>query len=352
MTHRFRLSICIPTHDGRALVLDRALESVVAQLDEEAGPRVQVCVSDNGSADETQAVLASYRTRLGDALVDHRFDSNQGFTSNLLKVVELAAGDFCWLLGSDDTLEPGAIRAVLGVLDDQTDLTGMTVNRLNVDDADPERVAGDDPRILPPPDRARYDRAEDIFGELALLQDYISTQVVQRLAWTEAVSTLGSTGIAAGRNFPHLPILGEMIRRAPRWYWLRAGLVRHRIGADAVQSTFGHGMARYVVTVTEDRAKIWRAMFGRRSPLYRAAMERARLVQLHGGMVTHYKRQPGHTLGDDALLLLAMTRWYGFLPNFWTQSLVGLVLPHPLVPAAQRVANLVRRARARRTQAA
>jgi glycosyltransferase involved in cell wall biosynthesis len=344
-TTHSRLSICIPTHSGRAAVLSRALDSIVAQLEGSLNERVQVCISDNGSEDETQTVIARHRVTLGHALVDHRFESNRGFTSNLLKAVEISDGEFCWLLGSDDTIEPGGIAMVLSILDANPDLTGMTTNRRNVDDAAPERVAADDPRILPPAGRTRYASAKEVFAELALLQDYISTQVVRRSAWMEAIASLGSEGIAAGRNFPHLPIIGEMIRRRPWWYWHDEGLVRHRIGAQAVHSTFGHGMARYVVTVTEDRARIWRAMFGRRSPLYRAAMGRARLVQLHGGMVTHYKVQPDHTLADDLRLLVAMTRWYWFLPEFWTQSMVALVMPHQIVPRAQRAATVLRRAR-------
>jgi hypothetical protein len=71
-------------------------------------------------------------------------------------------------------------------------------------------------------------------------------------------------------------------------------------------------------------------------------MARSRLVQLHGGMVTHYKAQAGHTLADDVRLLVAMVRWYWFLPQFWTDSMLALVIPHPLVPAAQRAAGRLR----------
>ncbi len=55
-----------------------------------------------------------------------------------------------------------------------------------------------------------------------MLQDYISTQVVRRSAWEAAVARLGPDGIAAGLNFPHLPILGEVITTDPRWAWVAA----------------------------------------------------------------------------------------------------------------------------------
>ena len=346
------LSICIPTHDGRARVLERALDSVVGQLDSGTRARVQICVSDNGSRDDTRAILERLRAILGDALVVHRFDVDVGFTTNLLKVVDLADGDFCWLLGSDDTLEPDALRTVLDLLDQEPDLTGITVNRLNVDDADPAVVLRDDPRVLPPPGRTCYTVADEMFADLALLQDYISTQILNRRAWHQAVKALGPTGVAAGRAFPHIPIIGAMVRAAPRWRWHSGRLVRHRVGVTAVEGTFSRDLAAYTIKVTADRSAIWAAMFGVRSPLYRAAMSHARVVQLSPAMIGHYKLQPGHTLAADLRLLFAMTRHYRRLPEFWVQSFPALLVPSVAVPLAVRTAQVVRDALRRRRPSA
>jgi len=336
------LSVCIPTHDGRARVLERALDSIVDQLDPGIRERVQICVSDNGSRDDTRGVLKRFQAALGDALVVHRFDADVGFTANLLRVVELAEGDFCWLLGSDDTFEPDALRTVLDLLDEEPDLIGITVNRLNVDDADPALVLRDDPRVLPPAGRTRYASAEEMFAELALLQDYISTQIVDRRVWQQAVQALGAQGVAAGRAFPHIPIIGAMIRAAPRWRWHDGPLVRHRVGVTAVEGTFSRDLAAYTIKVTADRSAIWAVMFGARSPLYRAAMSRARVVQLSPAMIGHYKLQPGHTLASDLRLLIAMSRHYRRLPEFWTQSFPALLVPHMAVPVAVRAAQIAR----------
>jgi abequosyltransferase len=335
------LSVCIPTHDGRAPVLDRALISVTRQLTDQVRERVQLCVSDNGSRDGTSEVLERHRANLGDALVTHRFDADMGLTANLLKVVDLAEGEFCWLLGSDDTLEPEALAAVLAILDDEPDLTGITVNRINVDDADPTTVLHDDPRVVPSSDSKRYESADMVFAQLALLQDYISTQIVRRTGWQRAVAALGPEGIAAGRVFPHIPIFGAMIREAPRWRWHGGQLVRHRVGATAV-TTFGRDLADYTIRVTQDRSAIWATMFGVHSTLYHTAMSSARQTQLSPAMVGHYKLQTGHTLVGDLRLLLAMTRHYGRFPEFWTQSFPALLVPHPMVPMAVRAAEALR----------
>lgn len=335
------LSICIPTHDGRASVLDRALASVRPQLAAGQQQRVQVCISDNGSRDETSEVIARHRPALGDALVEHRFEENQGFTSNLLKVVEIAGGDFCWLLGSDDEIEPGAVSTVLEVLDRHQGLTGVTTNRLTTDDRWPDDVWADDPQILPPPGRSLYHSASDIFAELAMLQDYISTQIVNRRLWHGAVDALGAERIAAEPVFPHLPVLGAMIERDPCWYWVREPCIRHRVGVESLDEPFGRDLVQYLIGVTADRARIWAAMFGKGSPHYRAAMRRTYIVQADRSSLAHTKVQARQTLRKEVRLLIEMTRYYSFLPEFWLRSFPVLLLPHSALPLVGRLRHRI-----------
>ena len=312
-------------------MLDRALRSIVGQLPDLPPGVLEICVSDNGSCDATQSVLARHGENLGQALVTFRFEENRGFTPNLLKAVELAQGEFCWLMGSDDEVEAGGIAIVLAALDTDPELSGLTLNRRNIDDGHPDEVLLDDPRVLPPAGRTSYTDAQEIFAELAMLQDYISTQVVRRDRWVAAVADLGPRGIAAGRNFPHLPILGSVIRRNPRWRWVAEPVVRHRIGLTSVADTFDGGLAEYTMIVTSDRARIWRAMFGGRSALYRSAMGSIWLVQAHPAMLAHLKQLPGQTVSLDFRLLVCLIRCYWFLPAFWALSMPILVLPHRLV---------------------
>ena len=332
------LSICIPTHDGRARELDRLLESIARQWDGLPGGVVEVCISDNGSQDATQDVLARHAERFGDALVMSRFPDDRGFTANLLQAVALGQGGHCWLMGSDDEIEPGGVGTVLDILARHPDRSGLTLNRRNVDDEDPTIVVLDDPRVLPPPGRITYDRAEDVFGELAMLQDYISTQVIRRERWKAAVDELGPEGLAAGRLFPHLVVLGTMIRADPRWAWVATPLVRHRVGRESVKAAVPDGgMTQYTLTVTAQRAAIWARMFGRRSPLYRRAMGNIWLVQANPAILADYKADPAQTYALDVRLLVSLTRYYWFLPAFWRHSLPVLALPHPLAGLLRRL---------------
>jgi abequosyltransferase len=205
------LSICIPTHDGRAALLDRLLESIAEQLEPEVAAHVEVCVSDNGSRDETSAVLARHRERFPAPLVTHRFERNDGFTPNLLKVMDIASGDFCWLLGSDDLIVPGGIAEVLALVEAHPDAAGITLNRFRVNAFEPG-VRHLDPANELPADAEHahvYRSAHAIFAEVGLLHDYISTQVVARELFAEVARGTSAAELARSGHFAHLLLLGR-----------------------------------------------------------------------------------------------------------------------------------------------
>lgn len=105
-----KLSICIPTYN-RAHYLAETLDNVIAQATEE----VEVVVSDNASPDDTAAIVEA-RQAMFPRLTYFRQTENRGADRNYLQSVASAHGEWCWLLGDDDLLEPGAIACVLKYL--------------------------------------------------------------------------------------------------------------------------------------------------------------------------------------------------------------------------------------------
>lgn len=101
-----KFSICIPTYN-RAAHLANCLQSIISsksrsQID------FQVCVSDNCSTDETEDVVR--RAQESMAIKYQKNPRNLGIPKNFLNVVEMADGEFVWLIGDDDLLLPCALE--------------------------------------------------------------------------------------------------------------------------------------------------------------------------------------------------------------------------------------------------
>src|SRR5450432_824838 len=97
------LTIAIPTYN-RGRNLSNLLGSLAPQLKDES--RVELIVSDNGSTDDTAAVVRQAAAR-GLRLTSLRNASNLGFDGNFLQCFHKATGKYFWLFGDDDFITPG-----------------------------------------------------------------------------------------------------------------------------------------------------------------------------------------------------------------------------------------------------
>lgn len=119
-----KLSICIPTYN-RSVHLANCLSSIAANSPE-SHPDVQVCVSDNGSTDDTRSVVEQATKAV--RIKYSRNSANLGYALNLLRVIEMAEGEFVWVIGDDDMLMPDAIERVLALLEGQDEAEFFYVN--------------------------------------------------------------------------------------------------------------------------------------------------------------------------------------------------------------------------------
>ena len=102
----YRVSICIPTFN-RDVYLESLLRRLFAQLDGLTG-EIEVIVSDNASDDRTAEIASAYARHPDFRYV--RRNENIGGDRNFLEVIKAATGEYCWLLGDDEVLEPAAIE--------------------------------------------------------------------------------------------------------------------------------------------------------------------------------------------------------------------------------------------------
>ncbi|MDA9657714.1 glycosyltransferase family 2 protein [bacterium] len=106
------LSICIPTYN-RAVHLRNCLSSLIqCGLSNLSG--VQICISDNCSTDTTKQVVEEASKVL---TIKYKVNqSNIGSARNFLEVVQMADGEFVWMLGDDDLLMPGACEKIIELI--------------------------------------------------------------------------------------------------------------------------------------------------------------------------------------------------------------------------------------------
>lgn len=112
------LTIAIPTYN-RANYLSLCLTRIGEEIDslnEMQRCLVRVCVVDNGSTDDTCAVVSRHLSKFGEKLESVRNHDNMGMDFNFTRCYELAQTPYVWLVGDDDVLLPGGLKKVLDVL--------------------------------------------------------------------------------------------------------------------------------------------------------------------------------------------------------------------------------------------
>ena len=122
------LSICIPTYN-RATHLRNSLSAII-QCGLANLPEVQVCVSDNCSTDATRQVVIDAEQTL--KIKYNLNESNLGFARNMLEVVQMADGQFVWVLGDDDLLIPSACEKIIDLISKHSLVDFFVVNANNL----------------------------------------------------------------------------------------------------------------------------------------------------------------------------------------------------------------------------
>jgi glycosyltransferase involved in cell wall biosynthesis len=99
-----RTSVVIGTYNGSAFIA-RQLESLAAQT---VLPR-EIIVSDDGSSDDTLAIVQGFSKRCGIPMTIRQNATNLGFSENFLQAAMLADGDFVAFCDQDDIWYPNKI---------------------------------------------------------------------------------------------------------------------------------------------------------------------------------------------------------------------------------------------------
>src|SRR4030042_2276184 len=96
------LSICVPTYN-REDCLKRLLDNIIPQV-LESKEKIEVCISNNASTDNTKKIVMMFKEKYTDLLKYSENKENLGFDRNVLRVVNMAEGEFIWTLSDDDLI--------------------------------------------------------------------------------------------------------------------------------------------------------------------------------------------------------------------------------------------------------
>jgi len=225
-----RLSICIPTHNFGRFLAD-ALVSIRSQYVH----GTEVLIFDGGSTDNTREIVERYQADC--PYVRYHFQPVKGgIDADLAKSVELAKGEYCWLLSADDALADGALKRIHRELDSGRDVylcnrvlcdidlrPGKPQSWLSGGPADAEFKLSDNAAVSSYLERAM---------SIGALFSYMSTIIVRRkslLQVAQEPAMMGTNYALAHRLFSMRVFGGEM-------KYLGAPLVLCRGGNDSFLS--------------------------------------------------------------------------------------------------------------------
>lgn len=234
------LSICIPTYN-RAEYLPATLDSIAREWADD----LEITVADNASTDGSDALIESYRQKLGRVRY-FRWETNQGADRNYLKAVELASGKYTWLLGSDDPLRPGAIETLRNTLQQNAPTIALFNRFLCTKDLQPMRedrflnVGGAKGKTFDFRQRGALKQYFESARSICSTFSYVSSTAFLKEAWDSVPTDETFIGTA----YVHVQKLLDVCRRGALLHYLNAPLVNCRLGNDAFRDL---GLAKRVL---------------------------------------------------------------------------------------------------------
>lgn len=314
-----KLSLCIPTYN-RARFIGETIQSIIAQATDE----VEIVVSDNGSDDNTEELIRGYQ-KIFPRIRYFRWDSNVGADRNFLKVIELATGDYCWFMGSDDRIESGALQHILSQLAYHPGIAGASVNQtIYTPDLSSELkgvpVAGGKLNS----DHV-FNDAEKCFSYLGLYFGYLPGQIVNRSLWNKIVNA--ETLDPYFKAYVHVYVMGKMLRVNPNWLYLHRKCVGYRSGNDSFLQEGGIYKRQVIAHAAFE--KIVRDLFGVGSRTYRDVLSMALTGYMRGDLVNI--KVNGASAKLQLQLLALYSKFYWRFIYYWLKVFPLFFIPNRIV---------------------
>jgi glycosyltransferase involved in cell wall biosynthesis len=130
------ITVCIPAYN-RANVLAPLLDSIVNQ--EYHNYSILICEDKSPERDTIRSIVGGYQAKYPCIINYIENDVNLGYDANIRKLIECADGDFCFFMGNDDLMCPGALSIVAGAIE-RHDNIGVVLRSYASFDDSPENI--------------------------------------------------------------------------------------------------------------------------------------------------------------------------------------------------------------------
>ena len=167
------LSVCIPAYN-RARFLKPLLDSITAQ----GGDDIEIVIAEDASPERAQ-IAAVVQAAQRESRVPIRYVENpvnRGYDGNVRALVELAQGRYCFFMGNDDLLAPGALAITRQHLSANPGI-GMLLRGYAWFRGTPDHIAGRSRYVTEP---TRFAAGADAIALCFRRSGVISGYIVQR----------------------------------------------------------------------------------------------------------------------------------------------------------------------------
>lgn len=247
------LTFCIPTYN-RGAYLSKTLDSIIEQADSS----VSIVVCDNASDDNTSQIITAAKSRFP-RITYFRWPENMGADTNYLKTVELAKGEYCWFMGSDDLLAKNAISRIKEELKSGCDIY-LCSEFLSDKKARPYEVHYLLEKNTPSStfnlsSSLELENYFNLAQSHSALFGYLSSIIFKRAKWTEIEYDESYTGTL----YSHMYMLYSFLDKGCRLRYVREPLVYWRSGNDSFGGP-GKIQSRFMIDI-DGFSKIMNSFF-------------------------------------------------------------------------------------------
>ncbi len=262
MSKKTVLSICIPTFN-RSSFLKRNLYVIASLI---GSKDIEIVICDDGSIDNTPEVISEFKKDNPNLrVIDKRFKKTVSFDRNVLEMVKIANGNFCWLLGDDDVPVRRSLEKILSVISKHPNLSLIHLNYSRFDNllkkvTAKKMVNGIRKDIL-------FKKYEDFYFKpiknsyfkfLGTHTITMSSDVVNRKKWLTASKRLKKY---IGHNFIHSFVIGTIIKGENSVYFVSDPQVQylsnnHRVWPNDIWRDYNDELLGYLKSIGYSEQKI------------------------------------------------------------------------------------------------